>query len=137
VTASPVPLLDRTNPHVDFVHHPFPACFVCGPDRAQSDGLHLFPGFVTPDVVAVSWRPRRLADRPTGTLPVRMVTSALDCPSAFAGLVPGSFALMASMTFHIERLPRVSDCVERHRQTSSGDGPSRSDPSGSYQAGSV
>lgn len=121
ITASPVSLLDRTHPQVDFVsaalaagstdrsHHPFPACFVCGPDRAQDDGLHLFPGFVGPGVVAVPWRPAAWQADPTGMLPVRMVTAALDCPSVFPALEPGSAALLASMTFQIERLPRVGE----------------------------
>ena len=27
-----------------FSAHPFPTCFVCGPERAEGDGLRLFPG---------------------------------------------------------------------------------------------
>ena len=30
--------------------HPFPTCFACGPDRAEGDGLRIFPGPVTPTV---------------------------------------------------------------------------------------
>jgi hypothetical protein len=121
ITASPATLLDRTHPAVDFVSaalaaggtdpssHPFPSCFVCGPDRASDDGMHLFPGPVAEDTVAVSWRPSPWQADPTGTLPVRMVTSALDCPSAFPMLRPGGAALLASMTFQINRLPRVGE----------------------------
>ena len=27
-----------------FTSHPFPTCFSCGPDRAEGDGLRIFPG---------------------------------------------------------------------------------------------
>jgi hypothetical protein len=41
-----------------FTHHPFPTCFGCGPNRAEGDGLQLFPGPVEDrDVVASVWRP--------------------------------------------------------------------------------
>ena len=121
VTASPISLLDRTHPQVDFVtaaiaagstdptNHPFPGCFVCGPDRSHEDGLHLFPGHVSDDVVAVSWRPAMWQADPTGTVGMRMVTAALDCPSVFPYLEPGGAALLASMTFEVGRLPHVGE----------------------------
>lgn len=121
VTASPVSLLDRSHPNIDFVTatlaagstdraiHPFPGCFVCGPDRSDEDGMHLFAGPVDDGVVAVSWRPRPWQGDPTGTIPIRMVTAALDCPSAFPFMRPGGMALLASMTFEISRLPRVGE----------------------------
>lgn len=121
VTASPVSLLDRTHPQVDFVtaaiaagstdsaKHPFPGCFVCGPDRSHEDGLHLFPGRVSDDVVAVSWRPTLWQADPTGTVGMRMVAAALDCPSVFPYLDAGDAALLASMTFEVGRLPHVGE----------------------------
>ena len=36
--------------------HPFPGCFVCGPDRAEGDGLRLFPGGLGPGRTACTWR---------------------------------------------------------------------------------
>ena len=120
-SAAPVSLLDRSHPIVDFVTaavaaggtdraaHPFPNCFVCGPDRSSEDGLHLFPGTVAPGLVAVSWRPAPWQGDPTGTVPVRFVAAALDCPSAFPFLQPGGSALLASMSFEIRRLPRVGE----------------------------
>lgn len=121
VTASPVSLLDRTAPQVDFVTaamaagsadrsvHPFPSCFACGPERSSTDGLHLFPGEVSPGVVAVPWRPAPWQADPIGAVPTRLVTAALDCPSAFPFLQPGGSALLASMTFDVARLPRVGE----------------------------
>jgi hypothetical protein len=32
--------------YLGFGHHPFPMCFVCGPDRDERHGLRLFPGAV-------------------------------------------------------------------------------------------
>jgi hypothetical protein len=37
--------------------HPFPTCFSCGPARAPGDGLRIFPGRVSADVVAAPWTP--------------------------------------------------------------------------------
>ncbi|MDZ4828362.1 MAG: hypothetical protein SGJ13_18125 [Actinomycetota bacterium] len=62
--------------------HPFPSCFVCGPDRASGDGLRVFPGPVEGrDLFAapVSF-PADLVD---GTVPRVLVWAALDCPSAY------------------------------------------------------
>lgn len=121
VSAAPASLLDRSHPAVDFVtasiaagttdpsEHPFPGCFVCGPHRSQADGMHLFPGKVDNGVVAVSWRPAPWQADPTGTLPIRMVTAALDCPSVFPFMQPGGAALLASLTFDITRLPTVGE----------------------------
>jgi hypothetical protein len=54
--------------------HPFPTCFVCGPEHPT--GLGLFPGPVRPGVVAAPWVP--VAEDPV------MVWAALDCPSGWA-----------------------------------------------------
>jgi hypothetical protein len=70
--------------------HPFPTCFVCGPEH--QDGLHVLPGRVG-DRLACTWRPRD-AD------PV-FVWAALDCPSGFACMPPGSASVLASMTARV------------------------------------
>lgn len=118
-SAAPVSLLDWSHPAVDFVSaviaagdvdpagHPFPGCFVCGPEAA--DGMHLLPGPVGDGVVAVPWRPTTGQADPTGTVPLRIVSAALDCPSAFPALAPGEQALLASMTFGVNRLPTVGE----------------------------
>lgn len=121
LTASPASLLDRSHPPVDFVtaalaaggadraDHPFPDCLVCGPNRSQSDGMHLLPGEVRPGLVASSWRPLPWQADPTGTVPLRMATAALDCPSYFAFRRPGEAALLVAMTVEVRRLPHVSE----------------------------
>jgi hypothetical protein len=64
--------------------HPFPTCFVCGPERG-ADGLRIFPGPVDGlDVVAAPWTPAAdLADA-TGAVRAEFVWSALDCAGAWS-----------------------------------------------------
>lgn len=62
------------SPFRDVAIHPFPTCFVCGPNRAEGDGLRLFAGRVAgTDRFATPWVPAEVTDE--------IVWSALDCPS--------------------------------------------------------
>lgn len=78
-----------------FKDHPFPTCFVCGPQRAPGDGLRIFPGAVAGEaaaglqhVFAAPWVPDpSLADK-KGRIPDEIVWAALDCPTGFAGGFP-------------------------------------------------
>jgi hypothetical protein len=55
--------------------HPFPECFACGPQRAEGDGLRLFPARVPgSQLYAVPWVPN--------ANDVEIVWAALDCPSS-------------------------------------------------------
>jgi hypothetical protein len=94
---------------VDPADHPFPGCFVCGPDRAAHDGMHLLPGRTPSGGYAVPWVPEPWQADPTGTVSLRMVTAALDCPSGFAVWQPEGPALLAGMTFQVDRLPNVGE----------------------------
>lgn len=77
----PVPPADLTTARLatrDFpghTAHPFPNCFVCGPNRV--DGLRLAPGPLPdrPNTVACPWTPAN--DDPD------MVWSVLDCPGGW------------------------------------------------------
>lgn len=62
--------------------HPYPTCFVCGPEREAGDGLCIFPGPVEGrDLYAAPWTPDdSLADE-NGQVREEFVWSALDCPS--------------------------------------------------------
>jgi hypothetical protein len=64
--------------------HPFPTCFVCGPERDEHDGLRIFAGAVAEeDVFACPWTPSsEWADG--GAVRTEVVWAALDCPSAVA-----------------------------------------------------
>ncbi len=62
--------------------HPYPTCFVCGPEREQGDGLCIFPGPVEGrPLYAAPWTPDlSLADE-SGHVRDEFVWGALDCPS--------------------------------------------------------
>ena len=45
---------DRTPGQTD---HPFPGCFVCGTDRAEGDGMRIFPGALGQGRTACTWTP--------------------------------------------------------------------------------
>ncbi|MAE96385.1 MAG: hypothetical protein CL910_17175 [Deltaproteobacteria bacterium] len=60
--------------------HPFPGCFVCGPDR--EDGLGVYAGPVG-SLAAACWTPApEWADR-EGGVRRELLWAALDCPSIF------------------------------------------------------
>jgi hypothetical protein len=71
--------------------HPFPTCFVCGPERAPGDGLRIFAGWVDErDLFAADWTPDQSLAREDGTVPDEIVWSALDCPTSAPGMnAPG------------------------------------------------
>ena len=75
--------------------HPFPSCFVCGPQRNEGDGLRIFVGPVEgrpapghrlgnggKPVYAAAWTPAESLAGPDGVLPEELVWAALDCPTS-------------------------------------------------------
>ncbi|MCP2340983.1 thioesterase family protein [Actinomadura rupiterrae] len=88
--------------------HPFPRCFVCGPERAHGDGMRLAPGPVDglDGTVACTWTPW---NDPTPAL----VWAALDCPGGWAFDPAGSRpAVLGTMTAQVHRLPEAGEpCV--------------------------
>lgn len=67
-----------------FRAHPFPRCFVCGPERAAGDGLRIFAGPLRSGVVACTWVPDVSLGDGKGRVRTEFVWSALDCPGAFS-----------------------------------------------------
>ncbi len=67
-----------------FAWHPFPGCFVCGPEREPNDGLRLFAGLLPGTrAVAAPWIPGpSLAEK--GQVKPEFLWAALDCPGAFS-----------------------------------------------------
>jgi hypothetical protein len=63
--------------------HPYPTCFVCGPERSGGDdGLAIFPGPVEGrDLSAAPWTPDPSLAGEDGTARDEFVWGALDCPS--------------------------------------------------------
>ena len=95
--------------YTGFDAHPFPTCFVCGPDRAPGDGLRIFPGRVDGStVVAAPWTPDESLVGGGGVIERRHVWAALDCPSYF-GLDGAPMALLGRLTARIERLPELGE----------------------------
>jgi hypothetical protein len=66
-----------------FRDHIFPSCFVCGPNRAEGDGLRIFAGGADGQVAA-AWTPDESLLDDDGALPTEFVWAALDCPGYFA-----------------------------------------------------
>jgi hypothetical protein len=64
--------------------HPYPGCFVCGPERPHGDGLAIYPGPVEGrNVVASPWLPTRELCSDGNVVDDEFVWAALDCPSLF------------------------------------------------------
>lgn len=98
---------------VGFEHHPFPTCFVCGPQRQRGDGLRIFPGaLVGRNGVAAPWVADESLAGPDGKVLPEMVWAALDCPGWLATATDARIALLGELTVHIDRRVRIGDrCV--------------------------
>lgn len=99
--------------YVGFDHHPFPTCFVCGPQRQRGDGLRIFPGVLAGrDVVAAPWVADDSLAAPDGKVRPEFIWAALDCPGWLAALKDAQVALLGEFTAHIDRRIRIGDrCV--------------------------
>jgi hypothetical protein len=87
------------------IAHPFPTCFVCGPDRAPGDGMRLFPGRVRVGVTATPWAVPPDVSRP-------MVWAALDCPGGWAVGIEARPYVLGRMTTRVATIPAPgSRCV--------------------------
>jgi hypothetical protein len=106
--------------YAGLVGHPFPGCFVCGPDRppgGPEGGLGLRPGQVGdygPDGdgwVATTWvpDPTLLVD---GRIPAAIVWAALDCPGGWANDLVDRPMVLGRMTASVDAVPVAGDrCV--------------------------
>jgi hypothetical protein len=91
----------RTYP--GFVSHPFPTCYVCGPDRP--DGLRLFPGVLPDGRTAAPWTVP--ADVRTETM-----WAALDCPGGWSALHSGRTFVLGRIAARVDALPAPgTSCV--------------------------
>ncbi|MEQ6900651.1 hypothetical protein [Nocardioides sp. YIM 152588] len=105
---APVDLLaaaDAEARYLGFRSHPFPTCFVCGPQRRPDDGLRIFPGAATSaagtPVVAATWTPYQ------STLPIAW--AALDCPGGWSTDLLERPAVLGTMTAVVHRLPSTRE----------------------------
>lgn len=85
------------------VDHPFPGCFVCGPERA--DGLRIFPGRLPDGRTAAPFRVPDGVDAVT-------VWAALDCPGGWSVIAPGRPYVLGRIAAVVTALPEPGDeCV--------------------------
>jgi hypothetical protein len=85
-----------------FATHPFPTCFVCGPERAEGDGLRIFPGpLAGRQVVAATWTPDGTLAGADGLVRPEFVWAALDCPGAFASGFPEITMVLGRLEGHL------------------------------------
>ena len=102
------------------VSHPFPTCFSCGPDRAEGDGLRIFPGQVAGGRVASLWVPDRnlaessdLLDPDQQRVGPGAAWAALDCVGGWAGDWAGDMEerkmVLGRMTAQVDALPVVGE----------------------------
>ena len=92
--------------------HVYPTCFVCGTERAEGDGLRIFPG-PTADhsEVAAPFVPDRSLAGAGGSVRPALVWAALDCPGYFAA-AGGEEAVLGRITAELVRLPAIGErCV--------------------------
>jgi hypothetical protein len=88
VAPPPVELVEAAlavadSPFLEVAMHPFPTCFVCGPERTPGDGLRIFAGPVAQrDVFAAPWTPAPTLAPDGGPLAPELVWAALDCPTS-------------------------------------------------------
>lgn len=66
-----------------FHNHAFLGCFVCGPERAEGDGLRIFPGSLGGGAAA-PWTPGESTADERGIVRPEIVWAALDCPTGWA-----------------------------------------------------
>ncbi|MEU4687605.1 hypothetical protein [Actinoplanes sp. NPDC023714] len=86
-----------------FTEHPFPTCFVCGPDHP--DGLRIFPGVLPDGRTAAPWTVPDEVSEPT-------MWAALDCPGGWAAIATGRAYVLGRITASIDALPAPGDaCV--------------------------
>ena len=98
--------------------HPFAGCFACGPERAEGDGLRIFPGPVGDDLVASLWTPHPslaessdLVDEGVARVGVGTTWAALDCIGGWSEDLEGRPMVLGRMTARVDALPVVG---ERH-----------------------
>jgi hypothetical protein len=88
-----------------FVSHPFPTCFVCGPERAAGDGMRLFPGPTGDGRTATPWQV------PDDISP-ELVWAAMDCPGGWSVPLEARTYVLGRMDGRVAALPAPGDrCV--------------------------
>jgi len=108
VTVPPIGYADAAQAsagYSGFAEHPFPTCYVCGPERA--DGLRIFPGALEDGTTAAPWT---VPDDVTAPV----VWAALDCPGGWAVIQSGRPWVLGRIAARVTRVPAPGErCVVR------------------------
>lgn len=90
---------------IGFESHPYPCCFVCGPDRKSGDGLRVFAGKTDQaELLAAPWIPDASLTNADGFVNSEFLWAALDCPGAFTFRPPeGWTMLLGEFAAHIDK----------------------------------
>lgn len=96
----------RSSPFGPGGGHPYPTCFVCGPDRAPTDGLRVTCGPVPDrdwDLVAAPLETDASMAGENGDLAEALVWAALDCPGGIASMLrpEQGQSVLGRLTAHI------------------------------------
>lgn len=88
--------------YAGLAEHPFPTCFVCGPQRGPGDGLRLFAGPIEHDLSACSWTPDESLAGADGTVGPEFCWAALDCPGGWTADIAGRPMVLGRMTAQVD-----------------------------------
>jgi hypothetical protein len=90
-------------------NHPFPRCFVCGPDREPGDGMRLAPGIVDNGRTACVWVPDAslVTDEDPSVVAAAFGWAALDCPGGWTSDLDRRPLVLGRMTAVVSSPPRV------------------------------
>jgi hypothetical protein len=92
--------------------HPFPRCFVCGPERKPGDGMRLFAGRIGEGRTACTWTPDASLADVHGVVSPEFVWASLDCPGAWSADLEGRPLVLGRLTAHLHAVPHVGEpCV--------------------------
>ena len=95
--------------------HPFPRCFVCGPNREVGDGLRIFPGSVaSAPIVAAPWVPDLSLADAAGRVRPEFLWAALDCPGYFAVMPKRESGMTAVLGELCARIDAVVEADKRY-----------------------
>ena len=93
-----------------FLEHPFETCFVCGPKRAEGDGLRIFSGRLEHDtIVASPWIPNTSLGNESGIVKTEFLWAALDCPGAYAIIDKPPTVVLGRITGKILKSVKVGE----------------------------
>lgn len=89
--------------------HPFPTCFVCGPDREPGDGLRLTPGAVDPGRTACVWvpHPSLASETDSAVADAAFAWAALDCPGGWTSDLGNRPLVLGRMTALCDEPPLI------------------------------